>query len=250
MILTVSPLFVVGATVEQSIENLGYAVTKVYSRAGTIQTLLGTKGDTINANTVMGQVNGLNSTINGLNLTSVATDSKEARMNALKAADDISSIKDQFTDMKTKMDALKDLNTQLETMKSSLSKISETTGSSTVVGAGMSTPVAIGATGTGGIAPEEAGTAGGRLTPGEKIAIKIAKGDVGAGTAAAAKAAGKEGLGPKGVTSIMTGDFARANDIKEVSNKVEELTALTKIITKLIENTSNKPVVEGWFEKE
>ena len=46
------------------------------------------------------------------------------------------------------------------------------------------------------------------------------------------------------------GDYAKQRDIKDVSNKVEQLTALTKIMTKLIENTSNKPVVEGWFEKE
>ncbi len=250
MILTVAPIFVIGATVEQTMENLGYAVTKVYSRAGTIQTLLGTKTDTVKANTVMGQVNGLNSTINGLNLTSVATNSKEARMNALRAADDISTIKGQFTDMQTKIDSLKDLSSQLDALKSSLAKISQATGAPGIVGAGMTTPVSVGA-GSGGIAPEEAGAgiAGGRgLSEGEKIAIKIAKGEMGPG--AASKAPGKEALQPQGVTSVMAGDFARQHDIKEVSNKVEELTALTKIVTKLIENTSNKPVVEGWFEKE
>jgi len=211
MVLTVKALFVAGQGVESAVDQIGESMTKVYTRTGTIQNLLGSKTDKRTNSTVLGMVNGLSSTVDGLNLSSVATDASNARSSALKAAEDIASIKDQFADINTRMNSLREFTSQIEELKNSLRKIAQ-----------------------GTAAAGNAGQTG------------IALISTGGGSASEVAAQAKASSATSG--NVLTTDPARQRDLKEVNNKIEELTALTKVLTKLVDNTNNKPVVEGWFE--
>ena len=43
--------------------------------------------------------------------------------------------------------------------------------------------------------------------------------------------------------------LATEAQVTELHNKVEEVTAMVRLMKGMVESTSNKPVVEGWFER-
>ena len=53
----------------------------------------------------------------------------------------------------------------------------------------------------------------------------------------------------KKVEDSVKEEAVKEEDVKGLNNRVEELTALVKLLSKTMETTNNKPVVEGWFEQ-
>ena len=200
MVLSVVALYVAGQGVQASLDSLGYAVTKVYARTGTLNSILGTNNDKAGTNTLFGKMNSVNQTITGLNLSTVATDVKEARTNAYNAYTQINSIKSNFDSLQTQISALKNLTAYLDEMRANVAKMSQDINTST-------------------------------------------------------KGANKDVLDQQILAKLATmadntsAQTAEQTEIKNLNNKIEELSAMTKILKQLIESSNNKPVVEGWFEK-
>jgi hypothetical protein len=313
MVLTVKALYVAGAGVEDSIDAVGEAVTKVYERQKGIENVLGTATDAKRASTIFGKVNGLNSTVDSLNLTTVSTDAKNARMNAQNVYNEIENLKKSMGDMQGQSGMLRQLSQQLDEMKGNLGKVSQgiaeanarsaaagggTGGTTTIITAeSASADAALAkasgtAGGGGGTAAEgaalgAAGEQGGSIvlpgSPGAKSASAYAKkykpgtyrtkvfvsegavsvseyDDAGSiysterrvydgqtttmvSTLAETEGAGGAGAGGAGAIG------GKEADMRNLSNRVEELTALVKVLTRMIETTNNKPIVEGWFEQ-
>ena len=228
MVLTVKALYAAGAGVEDSIDAIGEAVTKVYSRAGTITSLLGGTEDNKSMSTIFGKVNSLSTTVDGLNLTTVSTDVKNAKMNARNAFDEISKLSQNVGDIQAQSSRLKDLTNQLEDMKHNLRRVSTNLSASTGIsgGGGSSTTIIGGATGEGG---------GGETLP---------------RTTAQDIATLREDTAAMRKEMISSRQVAKDADMKSLNNKVEEVTALVRVLSKTIESTNNQPIVEGWFENE
>ena len=196
MVLTVKALYVAGGGVEESIDSLGYAVTKVYSRTGTIEDLLGTSSDEEGDSTVFGMVNDLEDTIDDLGLTTVATDARLAKTKALNAYNAVNDIKNQVDNIESQVSALQKLVSYVEGMKADLSSLSK------------------------------------RISEKQPEAIV------------------PEAAEEKGTTEAELAAIATEEQMKDLNNKVEELTAMVKIMSELMEAETEEPVVEGWFESE
>ncbi|MFH1189715.1 MAG: hypothetical protein V1682_03410 [Candidatus Omnitrophota bacterium] len=308
MILTIKALYVAGAGVEESIDAVGEAVTKVYTRQKGIEDLLGNSTDIKKTTTIFGKVNGLNSTIDSLNLTTVSTDAKNARMNAQNVYNEIENLKKSMGDMQGQAGMLKELSSQLEEMKSNLGKVSQSVSAVTTTST-VGTPAVTAlsepesttiittspAASTGGgattiitstTAPASTEESGSIVLPGSpgasrpsayaknyapgtyRTKVSVSEGAV---TVAEYDSGGSiygterrvyDGqntvmiatIGPAKETGLVgtgdgTGAGAREADMKNLANRVEELTALVKVLTRMIETTNNKPIVEGWFEQ-
>ena len=219
MVLTVKALYVAGGGVEESLDALGYAVTKVYSRSGTIMDVLGKSTDTETSKTVFGMINDVETTIDNLGLATVATDARGARNQATLAYEAVNSITSQVNDMGAQIKALQKLTNYVNELKADMARISH--------GLSERAPAVV-------VPLELAGGAGG---PAGGAAAGPAAGP--AGGAAAGPAAGPAG-----------GAVAKSEEINALNNKIEELNALVKILSTLIEKGNEKPVVEGWFESE
>jgi len=225
MVLTIKALYTPGAGVEESIDAVGEAVSKVYTRQKSVEGLLGGATDVKSSTTIFGKVNGLNSTIDSLNLTTVATDAKNARMNAQNVYNEMENLKKAAGDAQAQASSLKELSRQLSEMQANLRKTSLSLGSvSAISGTTASTTTIIGQTAGG------SGTGAG-LSGNAERDLGAIKRDM---------AALKKGA--KAPT-------LKEEDIKSLNNRVEELTALVKLLSKTMEATNNKPVVEGWFEQ-
>jgi len=210
MVLTVKALYVAGGGVEESLDALGYAVTRVYQKSGTIETMLGASADDEDSSTVFGMVNDIESTIDDLGLTTVANDARNARAKALSAYNEISSIKAQVGNIESQMNAIKSLMNSMEAMKAQLAKVSK--------GVRAEQPVA-------GFSAEEMAMLKARIKmPDFAETAELTKEEV----------------------EVLATD----EQIKDLNNKVEEVNAMIKIMKTMIESTANKPVVEGWFETE
>jgi hypothetical protein len=226
MVLTVKGLYVAGAGVEESIDAVGEAVTKVYARQEAIRSLLGTTTDNQSASSIFGKVNGFNSKLDGMNLTTVSTDVKSARANAESAASEIKNITSTLSDLKTQGTALKDLSRQIEEMRANLSKASKNLGAVGTSSGGGETVVSGGTTIIGG---QELAGVGLSAEDGKNLKTLL-----------------------KGAKELKKSEPAGASkeDVKDLNNRIEELTALVKVLGQIVGNTNNKPIVEGWFEQE
>jgi len=200
MVLTVKALYVASGSVEERIDSLGYAVTKVYGRAGTIEDLLGTSTDDEDDSTVFGMVNDLEETIDDLGLTTVATDARLAKTKALNAYNAVSDIKSQVDNIEGQVNALQKLISYVEGMRADLSSLSKRISEE---------PAEV------AVLAEET------LEAGEKVA-----------------------------TEAELAAIATEEQMKDLNNKVEELTAMVRIMRELMEAETEEPVVEGWFESD
>jgi len=227
MVLTIKALYTPGAGVEESIDAVGEAVSKVYTRQKSVEGLLGGATDVKSSTTIFGKVNGLNSTIDSLNLTTVATDAKNARMNAQNIYNEMENLKKAAGDAQAQASSFKELSRQLSEMQANLRKASQNLGAVSAISGG-------GTTGTTTI---------------------IGGSDIGAGTGGAGLSANAErdlGAIKRDMAALKKGAGAptlKEEDVKGLNNRVEELTALVKLLSKTMETTNNKPVVEGWFEQ-
>ena len=172
--------------------------------------MLGGSSDDEDSNTVFGMVNDIESTIDNLGLTTVATDARNARAKALEAYNEINTIKTQVTNIETQMNAIRSFAKSMDAMKAQLSKVSR--------GLGTEGTVA-------GFSAEDIRAMKERL----KLPEFAETGELPEEEAKA---------------------LATEEQMKELHNKVEEVNAMTKLMKGMIESTTDKPVVEGWFEKE
>jgi len=223
MVLTVKALFVAGEGVEEAVDAIGEIVSTVYLRTGTIEDLLGESTDVEASKTVFGMVNDIETTIDNLSLATVSTDARNAKTNALKAYEEVHSIKTNIDNIQEQVSSLQKLVKYIDEMKKNIARISK--------GISETTPGVIAA------AAEAAAPA---AAPG----VIIVDGEV-----------VTEVTEPVEGEVIEEGEVAEEvvtaeEQIKGLNNKVEELSALVKILTALIEEANDKPVVEGWFEME
>ncbi|MFH0986394.1 MAG: Ig-like domain-containing protein [Candidatus Omnitrophota bacterium] len=221
MVLTVKALYTAGAGVQESVDAVGDAVTKVYMRQKGIEALLGTAKDTTQKSTIFAKVMGVTSKLDSLNLTNVSSDARDAKENAENVYNEIKGITENIGDVKAQSAALKQLSSQLEEMRANLTKASKSLGA---VGAGGEVTVPGGGT---SIITGEGGAAGGLSATDQKDLVSLLKD---------AKGLKKNG----GVTEA---------DAKDLNNRIEELTALVKVLGQMVENTNNKPIIEGWLEQ-
>ncbi|MDD5137109.1 MAG: hypothetical protein PHN63_07180, partial [Candidatus Omnitrophica bacterium] len=170
--------------------------------------------------------------LNALNLGDIGPDAKNARISAQKAVEDIAVVDEKVTDIQSKTKMMNDLSAQLQELQDSLSNMEKTQGG------GGGTTVISSTTTTTQTGPTIITSGGG----GEDTAP--AKEEKKAETVGAAVPA------VPSAPQMTTRGLAKSRELRAVSNKVEELTALTKIVTKIIESNNNKPVVVGWFERE
>jgi len=220
MILTIKALFVAGEGVEDAIDSIGEIVA-------TTSLLLGTASDSDDDDTVLGMINDVETTIDNLDLTTVGTDARNAKSSAIKASETVNSMKSQVDDIKSQVSSLHEMLGHVEDIKSDMRNM---TARLKERGPGMVGAPAAGVTGeeaTGRIR----GIAPGMIVPGE-----ISTGVSGIIT-------GEEG-------AVIPTDIATDTQMKELNNKVEELSAMLKILTTVAEEKSEQPVVEGWFETE
>ena len=218
MILTLKALYVAGAGVEDSIDAVGEAVTKVYQRQKTFEALLGSVADTQKNETVFGKIKGVSSKLDGYNLSTVSTDIREAKENAENVYNEMKNLTGGLSDFSAQVKAFRSLTSQLEEMRANLGKLSKGLVSSGVIGG-------------------EAGIGGG-------TSIITAEGE-------GAAAAGLSAENQQELLDVMKDVQATISqeDRVEVSNRVEELTALVKVLEQMVENKGNEPIIEGWFEQ-
>ncbi|MFH0763877.1 MAG: hypothetical protein V1927_02595 [Candidatus Omnitrophota bacterium] len=194
IVLTVKALYVAGEGVEESLDSIGEIVATVQNKTTTLEDLMGTASDTSSADTVMGKIAAVDTTIDNLALDTVATDSRNAKANALKAFTEINNIKTQVNDIQAQVKSVNKMVSSMEDIKADLRKVA----------AGLTKQP------SGAVVPAEI------IQP---IPLD------------------KEGL-------------AREAQVRDLNNKIEELTAMVKVMRNVVEDTSNKPVIEGWFESE
>jgi hypothetical protein len=220
MVLTVKALYTAGAGVQESVDAVGEAVTKVYLRQKAIESLLGSAKDATKLGTIFAKVNGVTSKLDSLNLTSVSSDTRDAKENAENVYNELKTMTSGMADMKTQSATLRQLTSQLEEMRANLSKASKSLGA---VGAGGEVTISGGGT---NIITEEGGAGGGLSVTDQKDLISLLKDAKGIKKATVAEA-----------------------ESKDLNNRIEELTALVKVLGQMVENTGNKPIIEGWFEQ-
>jgi len=302
MVLTIKALYTAGAGVEESVDAVGEAVSKVYTRQKSMEGLLGTPTDVKSKNTILGKVNGLNTTMDSLNLTTVSADAKNARINAQNIYNEIESLTKGIADIKEQAAALKELSKQLEEMKLNLRKTSDglsaevtaasgggtttqalstvsvgTTTITTAGGGGDTTIVSQYVTASPTAASPRYSAYGKNYAPGMyRTTVSVSEGAVSVadydlngiivstekrlfdgqsstvigriGKALEDLKARTAGAGTGTGTGAGSGG-AKESDVKDLSNRLEELTALVSILSRMIETTTNKPIIEGWFEQ-
>jgi hypothetical protein len=222
MVLTVKALYTAGAGVQESVDAVGEAVSKVYTRQKGIEGLLGTVKDPQSAKTIFAKMNTVNSKLDSYNLTGVSSDARDAKQNAENVYNEIKSLTSGMSDLKAQATAVKQLSSQLEEMRSNLAKASKSLTSAGGSGGGEVVMASGGgSTGVGG----EAGSGVGLNASNERELAAFLK------DAKAKKS---------GITE---------SESKDLNNKIEELTALVKVLGQMVQNTNNKPIVEGWFEQ-
>ena len=213
MVLSVKALYVAGGGVEESIDSLGYAVTKVYEKSGAIEEILGETTDDEDSGTVFGLVSDIEDTIDNLGLTTVANDARNAKAKALEAANEINTVTSKISNIETQVIAMKSLMGNINEMKSELARV------------------------YAGIREKEHGD-GFTAADREMIRARLMKLPDGTET-------GLEGELAKEKAEVL----ATEAQVKDLQNKIEQATAMIKLMKGMVESTSNKPVVEGWFEK-
>ncbi len=228
MVLTVKALYTAGAGVQESIDAVGEAVSKVYGRQGSIQDLLGTSADGLNKGSIFGRVNGFNTKLDGLNLTTVSTDAKNARENAENIYSEIKNLTGSMGDVKTQSVALKQLLSQLDEMRANLAKASK---SLAAVGASSGGGGEVTVSGGTTTIVNGSGVSGSGLNATDEKSLSALLKD----------AKGLKKSGALGVTEV---------EARDLNNKIEALTALVKVLGQMVQNTGNKPIIEGWFEQE
>ncbi|MDD5227137.1 MAG: hypothetical protein PHV97_08170, partial [Candidatus Omnitrophica bacterium] len=229
MVLTEKALYTAGAGVEESIDAVGEAVSKVYTRQKGIEGILGTANDKggRNANTIFAKVNGVTSKLDSYNLTSVSNDAREAKDNAENVYNEIKSLTSGMSDIKAQAAAVKQLSSQLDEMRANLTKASKSL---------------LSASGTGG---------GGEVTAVSGGSTTVIGGEAGAGGAGLNASNERElaaFLREAKLKKAATSGVTEA-EAKDLNNRLSELTALVKVLGQMVENTNNKPIVEGWFEQ-
>jgi hypothetical protein len=210
MILTVKPSY---AGIEASIDILS--------------AIVGTSTDATTASTVFGILNDLETTIDGLALTTAGSDASNAKSNALKAYEEIIKVKTEVTDIGAETAAIKNVMEHIEVVKADVKKVLNRIPKyppATIVTTEEGT-VTLGVPAEGVEEGAEEGEEREVVPEGEGTLL-IVKGEEEAAVTPTREA------------------------IINLNNRVEELTALLELLTRMVEETTDEPVVEGWFELE
>jgi len=284
MVLTVKALYVAGGGVEESIDSLGYAVTSVYSRAGSIISLLGASTDETSATTIFGKINDVEQDLSDLGLTTTANDARNAKTNASNAYSEVSGLRTQLESGVSQAQSIQKLLAHVEGLKTDLGKISSklsvpssgaitpgevlpdlrqmaTAGEGELVKAIMSEPAA-------GVTEPAEKISVPRILPTTSVAQAVKTAAIGAVPLPPAIAPAIQRIMTPAVQPVLTtaapavsptaaapevpdtAGVARQEELRSVHNKVQELTGLVTGLKEMIESNTNKPVVKGWFESE
>jgi len=230
--------------------DLSSAIAELSANTEAIANILGSSSST-DTNTVYGLLSSVEGAVSGLSTT--VNDTRVAKNTSLDIQAKIEKIKKQIENGEVTSKSLQDLVEQIESMKANLQKVAgqikKEVGSAQVYV---------------GVVGEESPSKKGKEAGGTVNIEGVSK--MGA-TSKAGKAAKKKTSNKRtasnGVVYVKSEEKTKTEShkksvfteedrlkLKEVSNDIEELTAMVKVLKKMMEEKTTEPIVEGWFESE